>query len=342
MLSLPITLVVALVMAFLAARLVVLREGPPLFVALLLAASAQGTIVALVQHYGLSDLRILQPVFASSLPPLAYLAFRQAAVLPLALRRDLVHASGPGLVLLGVVAGAGWANWLPDALLAALYCGYGAAILVLARSRTGLPLASLAQGNLPAMVWQVIALALILSAGGDVAIAIALSEGHTWLRGAIVSVVSSLALLSIGLLALIDAAPASAEPEAQADPANGPETPATDADPNDGAILARLSEHLETTGAYRDPDLTLARLARRLGLPAKMLSAAINRSTGGNISRYVNGYRIRHACRLLDDGDTVTAAMLASGFNTKSNFNREFLRVTGTTPSAYRPQRRGD
>ena len=31
-----------------------------------------------------------------------------------------------------------------------------------------------------------------------------------------------------------------------------------------------------------------------------------------------------------------TSAMLASGFNTKSNFNREFLRVTGETPSAYR------
>jgi AraC-like DNA-binding protein len=39
---------------------------------------------------------------------------------------------------------------------------------------------------------------------------------------------------------------------------------------------------------------------------------------------------------LLGQGENVTAAMLASGFNTKSNFNREFLRVTGKTPSAFR------
>jgi AraC-like DNA-binding protein len=33
---------------------------------------------------------------------------------------------------------------------------------------------------------------------------------------------------------------------------------------------------------------------------------------------------------------SVTTAMLDSGFNTKSNFNREFLRVTGASPSKWR------
>ena len=32
------------------------------------------------------------------------------------------------------------------------------------------------------------------------------------------------------------------------------------------------------------------------------------------------------------EGETVTNAMLLSGFNTKSNFNREFLRVVGEAP----------
>ena len=31
----------------------------------------------------------------------------------------------------------------------------------------------------------------------------------------------------------------------------------------------------------------------------------------------------------------MTEAMLASGFNTKSNFNREFLRVKGESPSKW-------
>ena len=63
---------------------------------------------------------------------------------------------------------------------------------------------------------------------------------------------------------------------------------------------------------------------------------SFNRNTGGNVSRHVNGYRIREACRALEAGASVTQAMLDSGFNTKSNFNREFRRVTGRTPSVWR------
>ena len=86
---------------------------------------------------------------------------------------------------------------------------------------------------------------------------------------------------------------------------------------------------------YLDPDLTLARLARRLHVPIKQLSAAINLVKGENVSRYVNGFRIRAARTSLEEGETVTEAMLSSGFNTKSNFNREFARVTGQSPSAF-------
>jgi AraC-like DNA-binding protein len=70
-------------------------------------------------------------------------------------------------------------------------------------------------------------------------------------------------------------------------------------------------------------------------VPAKQVSGAVNRTTGDNVSRYVNGLRIAHACTLLRRGETVTSAMLGSGFNTKSNFNREFSRVTGQTPSGW-------
>ncbi len=80
---------------------------------------------------------------------------------------------------------------------------------------------------------------------------------------------------------------------------------------------------------------TLRAGARRLGVPAKALSAAVNRVKGENISRVVNGWRVAHAGALLREGASVTEAMLASGFATKSNFNREFLRVTGRAPSDW-------
>ena len=80
----------------------------------------------------------------------------------------------------------------------------------------------------------------------------------------------------------------------------------------------------------------MARLSRKLGIPAKTLSIAINRETGENVSRYVNDARIAAAQAALIAGENVTTAMLSSGFNTKSNFNREFLRITGDSPSKWR------
>lgn len=100
----------------------------------------------------------------------------------------------------------------------------------------------------------------------------------------------------------------------------------------DAAMVARLDAFLRRDRAYLDPDLSLQRLARRLHLPEKRLSMAVNRATGGNVSRHINGWRIDHACALIGEGQGITEAMLASGFNTKSNFNREFLRIKGAKP----------
>jgi AraC-like DNA-binding protein len=91
---------------------------------------------------------------------------------------------------------------------------------------------------------------------------------------------------------------------------------------------------------YLDPDLTLSRLSRKMGVPTKTLSSTINQQTGGNVSRYINEARIRAAQDFILRGETVTNAMLMSGFNTKSNFNREFLRVAGRNPSAWLAENR--
>ncbi len=335
MLLLPIPLAVALVLAFLAARAALLREGPRLFPVLLGVAALQGVVISLVQHYGVRELLFLQPVTAASVPPLAYLAFRQAAVSAPRWPRDFAHLLTPLLLLPALLAGQSGSPLLPDAVLVIIFVGYGGAILVQAGSGTGLPLASLGQGALPSRIWQAVGAALILSAVSDAAIAYALHEGLAWLRPLIVSLVSSLALLSIGLLALVGGRPEREDASTAPDERHTTTTPRT-TDPDDLEIVARLDTLMNEERVFLDPDLTLARLARRLGLPAKVLSAAVNRTTGENISRHVNARRIRHACELLGQGENVTAAMLASGFNTKSNFNREFLRVTGKTPSAFR------
>jgi len=118
---------------------------------------------------------------------------------------------------------------------------------------------------------------------------------------------------------------------------------AASAPPGEGAsseqqdVAAKVDQLMSAASMHRDPDLNLNRLARKLGVPARQVSVAINRAHGVSVSQYVNERRIADACELLTDTDeSVTNVMLKSGFNTKSNFNREFKRVTGMNPSAWR------
>ena len=49
---------------------------------------------------------------------------------------------------------------------------------------------------------------------------------------------------------------------------------------------------------------------------------------------------IAEACRLLaETEEPITTVMFKAGFQTKSNFNREFRRVAGTSPSEWRSNR---
>lgn len=323
MIALPIPLVVSLVLGFLLARALFLHHRPRPFLTLLAACAVQGIIVSLSQHYGLTELLAVQPVTATIIPPLAWVTFQTTAIRAADLRRDALHIVAPAFTLFCVL-------FAPEALdfaVPAVFLMYGALMLTALRAGAdGLPLIRLEAGDLPMYVWRSIAVALMFSALSDVMIAAALAFGIGWLQPVIVSVFSSLWLLTIGALSLSQSLG-----EGEAPPA---ERPAEPSEP-DTALMTELRTVLEKDKLYLDPGLTLARLARRLRVPAKRLSTAVNRASGENVSRYINGFRIRHACQRLEEGANITAAMLDSGFNTKSNFNREFLRVKGKAPSEW-------
>jgi AraC-like DNA-binding protein len=106
-------------------------------------------------------------------------------------------------------------------------------------------------------------------------------------------------------------------------------------------VIKRIEVAMRDKGLFRDADLSLDRLARRLGLPARRVSAAVNRVHGQNVSQYVNGFRIAEACKLLAGTDKpVLQIMLDAGFETKSNFNREFRRISGMSPVEWRAKHR--
>ncbi|MFK7765529.1 MAG: helix-turn-helix domain-containing protein [Roseobacter sp.] len=105
----------------------------------------------------------------------------------------------------------------------------------------------------------------------------------------------------------------------------------------DHALMQALDAIMKDKELFRDSNLTLARLAKRLSVPARDLSGAINRVTAENFSRYINRHRVGYAKRALLETDLpVTEVMLEAGFLSKSSFNTEFRRVTNLTPSKFR------
>jgi AraC-like DNA-binding protein len=323
---LPIPMIIALLLSGLLVHRLVTRETHATLLALIAACAIQSAVIALVQYYGMTAIRPLQPVLATVIPPIAWFAFAQASDGEGRSRRLVWHAIAPGLAVLCLLTNP----MLLDALIPLSFVGYGAAMLLrLGQGEDSLLHSRLESGAMPLLAWRIIAMSLIASAGCDVLIAYGLSVGEKGFLLWMPSLVSSLSLLSLGALSLSDAIESRRDDAADGDTLSHGDTE------RDQAIVATLDEYVRAQKPFLDPDLTLARLARRLVVPAKQLSAAINRTKGENVSRYINRQRIDEACRRLADGQSVTAAMLDSGFNTKSNFNREFLRVKGASPSGW-------
>ncbi|MEJ6391906.1 helix-turn-helix domain-containing protein [Gymnodinialimonas sp. 2305UL16-5] len=325
MLTLPLPLIVALILGFLALRHAVAADRSVLFLMLLMSCALQALLVSLTQHYGLVGLAKLQPITAAITPGLAWLTFQSAALHPVTRLQAALHALGPLFIIFCII----FAPATLDAVLSGIFAGYGIAILIRLKADETLPLTRLGAGPLPRRIWSAVGVMLILSALSDAMIAIALAAGNTALPPLIISIFTSFALLGIGLLSL------SPDADGPDDPSASPPEPPISSTEAEADLIVRLDALMSEDQLYLDPDLTLTRLAHRLHVPIKQLSAAINRVTGENVSRYVNGYRVRHACARLEAGASVTEAMLDSGFNTKSNFNREFARVMGHAPSAH-------
>ncbi len=324
--SLPIPMIGALILGFLCLSLMRAQARITPLIVFVAFCAVQSALIALVMHYGFAQLRLLQPILAACIAPLAWIALRQTGLE----RRGALwaHLAAPVFAIFAVI----FQPYALDAFIPLLYFAYGGAILyAVSGGGDALPRLRIESGDASGRIWRWIGLALIASGVSDLSIIAVIIAGKPELHAWIVAFSSSGMLLLMGALSLshsLSDMPERSGGQSDADP--------IEASAEDTQIIARLEALMDEGQLYLDPDLTLTRLARRLGLPVKTLSSAINRVTGANVSRYINARRIKAACAALDQGESVTEAMLSAGFNTKSNFNREFLRITGKTPRQYR------
>ena len=103
--------------------------------------------------------------------------------------------------------------------------------------------------------------------------------------------------------------------------------------------FSHLLSILETEKLYLDPDLSLQTLARHMQISSKDLSQVINQRSGKNFFDFINSYRCEEAKNLMRTSDpkvTILEILYEAGFNSKSSFNKEFKKLSGTTPTEYR------
>ena len=108
-------------------------------------------------------------------------------------------------------------------------------------------------------------------------------------------------------------------------------------------LLHRVFMVMETSDEIYSPDFTLPRLAELVGDTRNNVSEAINMRYRDNFNGLINEYRIKEACRRINDraqwGDlTLEAIGQSVGFSSRSAFSKIFKQITGLTPGAYRRQ----
>jgi len=333
MLFVPIPFVVTLLLVILLVRLIMRndeRSANRLFLALIGVYAVLSILIGLRWGYGLRAVLPWQSILAALGPPLAWLSFSsltEGGGSRFSFR-SAWHLLPAGIVALLIAL---WPEPI-DVAIIATYLIYGIMLARLAWAGPDvLRLARLDEAPLVHRALQATAAALILSATLDAMISIDVRWWNETYAPLAVGLANLLMLLLLGFAAAVAGHRPAPGQEGEAQPLVQP------ADEEDVGVVRRIDDLMRARGLFRDCDLNLDRLARIVGIPARHISTAINRVEGKNVSQYVNDHRIAEACRLLDSTDQpVTAVMFEAGFQTKSNFNREFRRVTGMSPSDWK------
>ena len=106
--------------------------------------------------------------------------------------------------------------------------------------------------------------------------------------------------------------------------------------------LENLLDYFEKEKPYLNGQLKLIDLSEYLNISVHHLSQIINEQLGKNFFDFVNEYRVQEVKARLSNPDhkqyTLLSIAYDSGFNSKSNFNSTFKKITGFTPSQYQKQ----
>ena len=112
-----------------------------------------------------------------------------------------------------------------------------------------------------------------------------------------------------------------------------------EADEESARLFPSILKLMEESRDIYRPGFVMDDLCGLLGVPERSVSRAINLCNGTNFHTFLNGYRIREACRLMQDTDparhTVEHIAASVGFQSRTSFATLFKKTVGLTPSEY-------
>ncbi|NHE56306.1 helix-turn-helix domain-containing protein [Cyclobacterium plantarum] len=106
------------------------------------------------------------------------------------------------------------------------------------------------------------------------------------------------------------------------------------------AYLIQLTRFMEETLAWKDNELSIAKISEQTRIPKHYITQVLNEHLGKNFYSFVNEYRIAEAKEMIASPKyqawSFVAIAYECGFNSKTAFNNFFKKITGLTPSEYR------
>lgn len=345
MLEMPPAFAIALVAILVGTAMAGAQQVPVrtrvLMCAFFLLLAVMGLLVGLRDGYGMEAARLFQPVIAMMIQPLLYLVFKSLTENTPTPAWSLLVWHGWPTIMVAIIMIVPSLQVIPvDTYVFSSMLFYLAHLVGLLRAAPDRFIHVTEQGykvTLIGLIGSVSLLGFVLLADAAIFVLVHLfSNVHS-------DTLVQFSTLGIAAIVLFAAFGATMFLLRRSEPGERPsvsgEAPESGMKPtaHDEQTMTVIEALLSERELYRDSNLTLARIARRLGLPARDISRAVNHCRGENFSRFINGYRIRRAQELLKNTvASVTDIMLESGFSTKSNFNSEFGRIVGMTPTAFR------
>nr|WP_321355442.1 helix-turn-helix transcriptional regulator [uncultured Draconibacterium sp.] len=106
------------------------------------------------------------------------------------------------------------------------------------------------------------------------------------------------------------------------------------------AYLKELIDYMNSSEAWKDSELSLAKISNKLKIPKHQISQILNEKLKKNFYTFVNEYRTEYAKKLIVSPKHKNWSFLAiayeCGFNSKTAFNNFFKKYTNMTPTEYK------